>query len=370
MSEIKKENKSRVRIKFKITSSNIKSAYLYWYKNKKHLWESTKLFIYIIEENKEMKNHNRDVHIKLDILRGRREDEYFKDEIDEATSFKLLKNKNFYVYFENYLSTYTKEDLRVMKALEKKLKKFSPEFLPFKEIDENFCIQFKDFLSENMSGESPQTYFARFKKVITFATREGYFKNSPVQYIKNTSKNESIRKEVLSFNEVNKLFNTLCGNEMVKRAFLFSCNTGIRIGDLRKLKWESIKSNNQLVFSQSKTQTSSQSAGRVSMELNENALKALPNKENSELIFKLPSSNAVNKVLKNWAKKAGIEKHLTFHCARHTFGTTLVATENDIYTISQLMGHSSLKHTTKYLRASEPLKRRAVNSIPTMKTNE
>ena len=102
----------------------------------------------------------------------------------------------------------------------------------------------------------------------------------------------------------------------------------------------------------------------MSMELNINAQNQLPLKEGNEFIFCLPSTNGVNKVLKNWAIKAGIEKHLTFHCARHTFGTLLAYYETDIYTISNLLGHSSLKHTTKYVRVSEELKKRAVNSIP------
>jgi integrase len=355
--------KNRVKIKLKKTSENIAYAYISWFKNGKQVWESTKLFRYINAETVEMKRHNKEVDFKLDIYRNRREDAFFKDEIEEEMDFKLLKNKNFHEYFKKYINTYNKEDLRVMKALANKLEEFSSGELYFKEIDENFCIKFKNYLSENMKGETPQTYFARFKKVITAATREGYFKTSPVQFIKNTSKNETIKKEVLTIEEIMMLYNTSCGNEMVKRAFLFSCNTGIRIGDLRELKWKNLR-NNTLFFSQSKTQESSKTSGKMSMELNINAQNQLPLKEGNEFIFCLPSTNGVNKVLKNWAIKAGIEKHLTFHCSRHTFGTLLALYETDIYTIANLLGHSSLKHTTKYVRVSEELKKKAVNSIP------
>ncbi len=95
-----------------------------------------------------------------------------------------------------------------------------------------------------------------------------------------------------------------------------------------------------------------------------NAQHQLLTKKDNEFIFYLPSTNGVNKVLKNWAIKAGIEKYLAFHCARHKFGTLLASCETVIYTISNLLGHSSLLHTTKYVRVSEELKKRAVNSIP------
>lgn len=57
-----------------------------------------------------------------------------------------------------------------MNALAKKLKEFASEDLLFRELDESFCIEFYKYLSKHLNGKTPQTYFARFKKVITAAT--------------------------------------------------------------------------------------------------------------------------------------------------------------------------------------------------------
>jgi len=82
-------------------------------------------------------------------------------------------------------------------------------------------------------------------------------------------------------------------------------------------------------------------------------------------IFKLPSEVALNKDLKYWIKKAGITKNISFYCARHTFATQLlIHTKANLKTVANLMGHSTTKHTEKYLNYVDELKTEAVNSLP------
>jgi site-specific recombinase XerD len=47
-------------------------------------------------------------------------------------------------------------------------------------------------------------------------------------------------------------------------------------------------------------------------------------------------------------KDAGISKKVTFHVARHTFATMTLTTGSDIYTTSQLLGHSDVAVTQIY----------------------
>jgi len=65
--------------------------------------------------------------------------------------------------------------------------------------------------------------------------------------------------------------------------------------------------------------------------------------------------------------KAGITKDITFHCARHTHATLLLANGVDIYTVSKLLGHKEIKTTQVYARIIDKNKKEAVNKIPSIK---
>jgi integrase len=57
----------------------------------------------------------------------------------------------------------------------------------------------------------------------------------------------------------------------------------------------------------------------------------------------------INKYLKNLAKKAGINKKITTHTARHSFADIARQKTDNIYNLSKTLGHSSLKVTEAYL---------------------
>ena len=70
------------------------------------------------------------------------------------------------------------------------------------------------------------------------------------------------------------------------------------------------------------------------------------------------------KALRHWVQPAGIDKHITWHCTRHSFAVNILNNGANIKTVSSLLGHSSLKHTEKYTRAVDGLKEAAINSLP------
>ena len=99
------------------------------------------------------------------------------------------------------------------------------------------------------------------------------------------------------------------------------------------------------------------------------ALRLIGGKGNPKhLVFTLPSANGANGVLKYWADRAKIGKHITWHCARHSIAVNLLSMDGelktDIKTVSSILGHSSLKMTEKYLHVVDKLKKEAVNNLP------
>ena len=67
--------------------------------------------------------------------------------------------------------------------------------------------------------------------------------------------------------------------------------------------------------------------------------------------------------LKDWLTDAGIRKHITFHCARHTYATLQISLGTDIYTVSKLLGHKNLSTTEIYAKVINEKKVVAANKI-------
>ncbi|EJW89244.1 protein containing Integrase, catalytic core, phage domain protein, partial [gut metagenome] len=59
------------------------------------------------------------------------------------------------------------------------------------------------------------------------------------------------------------------------------------------------------------------------------------------------------KDLQMLAKMAGIQKHISFHTARHTNATLLIYKGVNITTVQKLLGHKSIKTTELYLEVMD-----------------
>lgn len=88
------------------------------------------------------------------------------------------------------------------------------------------------------------------------------------------------------------------------------------------------------------------------------------------MVFKLPTHNGCLKNLRVWVKAAGVGKHITWHCARHSFGTNLIRSGADVLITSKLLGHTSPKHTVRYVRITDDLKKAAIERIPSFLTHK
>ncbi len=144
------------------------------------------------------------------------------------------------------------------------------------------------------------------------------------------------------------------------------------MSDIYALKWKDVQMNDgRYLLSVVMKKTSTP----VYIPLSNNALAWLPERnedENSPVFSGLPSLMTINKILKVWAKSAGIDKHMTYHTSRHTFGTLMMTVGADLYTTCKLMGHSDVRTTQIYAKIVDSKKIEAVNLVDKMfeKRNE
>lgn len=106
----------------------------------------------------------------------------------------------------------------------------------------------------------------------------------------------------------------------------------------------------------------------LSLPLSNEALKQLPVRgkaQDTEKVFKgLISLGRTNEILPRWAAKAGIQKHITFHSARHTHATMMITLGADLYTVSKLLGHTNIQTTQIYAKIVDESKEKAIDLIP------
>lgn len=331
--------------------------------------EATGLFYTLKDKNR------REIQKKTEELRIKRfqelEQGYYgisKSDID------LLK------YFEQYNKTkgYDKVN-NPYECSYKKLKLFvarNPTRTTFDRLEHNtkFFQQFADYLIADLDSQnSAWTYFSKLKAILNNAVRERIIYNSPAKGIR--IKWIEVEKTYLTIPELQLLSKAKCNYDLIKYAFLFSCFTGLRLSDIKKLQWKDVRKDSNglttLHFRQKKT------GGIEYFPLNSTAINLMYIAQNNPneipkpeaLIFPLPYISKIERALKSWKNRAKIEKHVTFHTGRHTYAVNSLTNGVDIFTVSKLLGHRDLKTTMVYAKIVDSKLSEAVNKLPSLSIN-
>ena len=323
--------------------------------------------------------NDRETMFYADSVRKLRQREY--DNIELYNEIDLIKSEqkeksqeNFVKYFEALIKIRHKNNSESIKINWERAIDFLISYegseIPFSKIDIKFCEDFKAFLlnaprggNKNgiLSQNSASTYFSVFKAALKQAFIDGYFTTDIAAKIKSIPSEES-RREYLTIDELNTLVATPCENDVLKRAALFSALTGLRHSDIQKLKWNEINMDNgqpRINFTQKKTK------GVEYMPISQQALEICGEpKSPNDLVFENLTNPAwINRPLKTWVAKAGINKNITFHCFRHTFATLQLSSGTDIYTVSKMLGHTNVKTTQVYAKVIDEKKNKAAEAI-------
>lgn len=133
-------------------------------------------------------------------------------------------------------------------------------------------------------------------------------------------------------------------------AFLFCCYTGLRYSDFISLSNDNFIKIDNVTWIILRTQkTGTEVRLPLNILFNGKALSILKKYKNKyEYFFKIKSNSFIDKDLIKIAKLAGINKHFSFHSARHTNATLLIYKGVNITTVQKLLGHKNIKTTQIY----------------------
>ena len=148
--------------------------------------------------------------------------------------------------------------------------------------------------------------------------------------------------------------------QLIKDAFLFSALTGLRFSDIKRITANHIETENGKMRLKIETQKTKK---YISFVLSPESTEILKSRLTDGIIFDLPTEVYTNKLLKRLSEKTCINKHLTFHSARHTFATLLLTKGADLYTVSTLLGHSNISTTQVYAKIIDKKKDEAVKLL-------
>ena len=248
-----------------------------------------------------------------------------------------------------------------------------------------------------LSQGTASLYASALRHQLRLAVRDKLILSSPADFVRNIPMPES-KKRPLSLLELRRLSGIEIAGKLgseVRRAFLFSCFTGLRVSDLKSLRWNMFytdDANCKWIFkTQKKTGTT------VHIPLHGYALSLIGNAADDAVrqksaglgigaagcgmgtedekaeyegaengfVFPLLAKTGANtdQYLKKWGLRAGIE-HVSWHTARHTFATIALEHGAELRTVSELLGHTDISTTLRYAKATDSLKKSAIASIP------
>lgn len=217
--------------------------------------------------------------------------------------------------------------------------------------------------TQGLATNTRAVYVSTMRYCINEAYREGLLAANPIVGVRGAGYEETNRT-YLTIDEVRKLAETPCDNDVTKRAFLFGCLTGLRHCDIRALTWGDVTQLGEftrVIYKQTKTH------GQEYLDISEQAATLMGERcGNDAPVFPLMHWSSVRKHLFSWVAAAGINKHVTFHASRHTFAVMMLELNTDIYTVSKLLGHRDVSTTQVYAHVLDKAKRDAVAKIPSV----
>jgi len=375
--------KEPVTLREKALANGNKSLYLDIYRNGKREYEFLKLYLVPIKTPFD-KIQNEETLATAQAIKAKRQIELQNGEYGFTSQFKI--DTPFLSYYRKMCvdrqgNVESRGNWGNWYSCLKHLERYCSEKTTFKDITTDWVEGFKDYLdnaakdaykrknndtaeAKPLSQNSKVSYFNKLRACINQAFDDRIIPVNPLRGVSGF-KDEETERTYLIFDEVKKMAKIDCKYPVLKRAFMFSCLTGIRKSDIEKMTWGEVQTfgdKTRLIFKQKKT------GGQEYLDINPQAAAYLgERRKNTDRVFAGFKYNSQTLLeLRRWALLAGITKDVTFHSGRHTFAVMMLDLGADIYTVSKLLGHKELSTTQIYAKVLDKKKQEAVNLIPSI----
>lgn len=367
MKQKKTVAKEPVRLRQRQMPSGNTSLYLDIYQNGERRYEYLHLYL-VPEVGRDERAKNRETLLLADSVRAKRVVEIRNGEFGFNDAQKL--DTLLLDYFRSVMRTrqITDATRATWDKTLRMLSMYCPNNTTFRQVTPKFVQGFRDFLdSRTLAIGTKGVYFSKFVACLRQAMKDELIVKDPSLNVERYHKQES-RRVFLTFDELRQLAATPFKQTELRRAFLFSCLTGLRKSDILALRWGDVSQQGaftRISFRQQKT------GAQEYIDLTPQAVGYMgtPGAPTERIFAKFSYNSYTSVSIQRWAKKAGIKKDgLTFHSARHTFAVMMLELGADLFTVSKLLGHREIKTTQVYAHVLDKTKQAAALLIPDITT--
>jgi site-specific recombinase XerD len=279
---------------------------------------------------------------------GRKQDMLLKLFNEHNQEFKLRVGVN---RVEDTYSSYLRSYRHLFNFLSQK---YGMEDIALDKLNLNFIDAYDFYLrvDRQMTQNTILGHLIILKKIIRRAIHQGILNRDPfVNYI---AEQPEKQRRHLKLEEIDKIMQVPIASKKVchtRDMFIFCCFTGLAYSDIRNLSQINIttQTDGSLWINIKRQKTKSECNIRL-LDIPKQIIDKYRNDRKSDKVFNMISLASICRNLEKIAILCGIE-HITFHMARHNFGTHITLSQGvPIETVSRMMGHRSIATTQIYAK--------------------
>ncbi len=237
---------------------------------------------------------------------------------------------------------------------------------------------------QNRTGEGYRVYVRTLKAAFNKAVEWGYVKENYFLKVK-LPKKQKIHPAFINKDQLTEIIKKI-ENENIRDIVITGFYTGMRLNELMNLNWRNINTNTGIITVGDEEFTTKGRSQRYIpicdevMEVLErnkkkifgtntlNILKVNDNKAAYKYVFYKSNGirftgDHISKCFKEACRAAGLDKSLHFHSLRHSFASNLAQQGISLYTIKELLGHSSITTTEIYSHLNVDSLREAISVL-------
>ncbi len=236
-------------------------------------------------------------------------------------------------------------------------KKYDSDDVTLRSLDLRFYEDYELFLrtDRGLQQKTVHQHLYNFKKITNRAFNQGTLRRDP--YMKLFPELPPLKSRHLKLEDLEKLMQCKLDRTNLRRArdlFIFSTFTGLCHADLTKLSDEHIEQaeDGSLWIHMKRQKTGTEFNVRL-LEIPLKIMEKYRPKKKDKHIFHVYGRTYMGKLLKEIAKICGTG-HISFHKARHNFGTHITLSQGvPIETVSRMMGHKNITTTQIYAKVTD-----------------